>query len=80
MQTKLTLRLDDKLIKKAKAIAKKNGKSLSKIVEDYFSSMKMEGSKDKEQLTPRVRSLKGLLKGSKIKEKDYYDYLEKKYR
>lgn len=80
MQTKLTLRLDEQLIKKAKAIAEKNGKSLSKIVEDYFSSMKMEGSAEHEPLTPRVRSLKGLLKNSRIKEKDYHDYLEKKYK
>ena len=80
MQTKLTLRLDEQLIKKAKAIAEKNGKSLSKIVEDYFSSMRIEGVEDSKALTPRVRFLKGLLKGSKIKEKDYFDYLEKKYR
>lgn len=79
MRTKLTLRLDDKIIKKAKNIAQKNGKSLSKMVEDYFTNIKTEVSKE-EELTPRVRSLKGLLKGYKIREKEYFDYLEKKYR
>lgn len=80
MQTKLTLRLDDRIIKKAKKIAQKNGKSLSKMVEDYFASLKIEGSKDEEQLTPRVRSLKGLLRDAEINEKEYFDYLEKKYQ
>ena len=80
MQTKLTLRLDDEVIKKAKAIAKKNGKSLSKIVEDYFANINIAGLKDQQKLTPRVQSLKGLLKGSKISKKDYFDYLEKKYQ
>ena len=36
MQTKLTLRLDDWLIRKAKRFSKKTGKSVSKIVADYF--------------------------------------------
>ena len=80
MQTKLTLRLDDRIIRKAKKIAQKNGKSLSKMVEDYFTSLKIEGSKGEEQLTPRVRSLKGLLRDSEINEREYFDYLEKKYR
>lgn len=80
MQTKLTLRMDEEIIKKAKIIARKNGKSLSKIVADYFSSIQIEGQKDQEQLTPGVRSLKGLFKGSKINRKEYFDYLEKKYQ
>ena len=77
MQTKLTFRLDDNIIKKVKAMTKKSGKYLLKIVEDYFFSFKIQSPKDQEQLPPGVRSLKGLLKGSKI---DYYDYLEKKSR
>ena len=37
MQTKLTLRVDEKLVKKAKAYAKKTGKSVSQLVAEYFS-------------------------------------------
>ena len=37
MQNKLTLRIDEKLIAKAKAFAKSNGKSVSQIVADYFN-------------------------------------------
>ena len=36
MQTKLTLRLDEELIKFAKVYAKERGKSLSQIVADYL--------------------------------------------
>lgn len=38
MNTKLTLSLDDKIIVRAKKIARRQGKSLSKLVEEYFSS------------------------------------------
>ena len=36
MQTKLTLQMDDELIARAKAHAKKRGKSVSQLVADYF--------------------------------------------
>ena len=39
MATKLTLTLDNKVIEKAKAYAKKNKISLSKLVEFYFKSL-----------------------------------------
>lgn len=39
MTTKLTLSLDDKIIARAKKIARKRGKSLSKMVEEYFNSI-----------------------------------------
>ena len=37
MQTKLTLRLDEELIGVAKAFARSSGKSVSRIVADYFA-------------------------------------------
>ena len=37
MQTKLTLRLEEQLIERAKAHAKKRGKSVSQMVADYFA-------------------------------------------
>ena len=36
MNTKLTLRLDDELIREAKEYSQETGKSVSRLVEDYF--------------------------------------------
>ena len=79
MQTKLTLRLDDKLIRKAKAHAEQAGKSLSQIVAEYFSLLgrATDGS---DELTPIVTKLKGSLRQSDVDAHDYHEYLEKKYR
>ena len=79
MQTKLTLRLDDELINRAKAYAKKSGKSVSQLVAAYFSILDNKPNKETSELSPIVRSLKGSLKGSKISKKDYQKYLEEKH-
>ncbi len=36
METKLTLQMDNKIIKEAKTFAQKQGISISKLVADYF--------------------------------------------
>ena len=79
MSTKLTLRLDDHLIKSAKEYSAKTGKSVSKIVSDFFVIIKNEKLKKSDSNTPTVQSLKGVFKNSKFSEKDYKDYLEEKY-
>ena len=79
MQTKLTLRLDDELINRAKSYAKKRGKSVSQIVAGYFSVLDADPERETSEFTPLVRSLKGSLKGAKVDIKDYYEYLEEKY-
>ena len=79
MQTKLTLRLDDELIKRAKSYAKKSGKSLSQIVAGFFALLDSEPGKDRSELTPLVRSLKGSLKGADVGKQDFHKYLEEKY-
>ena len=79
MQTKLTLRLDDKLISRAKSYARKSGKSVSQIVASYFSLLDDEPGKETSEFTPIVRSLKGSLTGAKVGKKDYHKYLEEKY-
>ena len=79
MQTKLTLRLDDELINRAKAYAKKNSKSVSQIVAGYFSLLDSETKKETSEFTPIVRSLKGSLKGAKLGKKDYHKYLQEKH-
>jgi hypothetical protein len=79
MITKLTLRLDENLIESAKAYSAKTGKSVSRIVADLFALIQNEKLKQEAPLSPTVRSLKGILKGKRLDEKDYKKYLEKKY-
>ena len=78
MSGKLTLRIDERLIKKAKTYAKRRGKSVSALVSDYFSMLETEGDR-KEKLPPKVASLRGILKGKDVSIEDYKKYLEEKY-
>lgn len=79
MLTKLTLRMDDNLIESAKEYSAQTGKSVSRIVADLFEIIKNDKLNKKESLTPTVKSLKGILKGKQLDEKDYKEYLEEKY-
>ncbi|MCX7114749.1 MAG: DUF6364 family protein [Gammaproteobacteria bacterium] len=76
MQTKLTLRLDNTLIKNTKLFAKQQGLSLSQLVSHYFSLL----NKTSEQgCAPVTHSLRGVLKTLNINKDDYKAYLEDKY-
>lgn len=77
-QTKLTLRLDSHLIERAKRIARRQGKSVSKMVADYFRTLD-SGERPDGQLPPLTRSLHGILAGSSLREEDYRRHLEKKH-
>ena len=66
MQSKLTLRLEEELVRRAKRLAKKKGKSVSKIVADYFTLFEAEKKKPEEKFSPIVQSLKGALRGAAI--------------
>lgn len=79
MNTKLTLRLEDHLIESAKEYSAKTGKSVSKIVSDFFVIIKNEKLKKTYQITPTVQSLKGILKDASFSEDDYKKYIEEKY-
>ena len=63
-----SLRLDEALIQKVKRISKKSGKSVSQMVSDYFSLIEQELDPDRQEITPRVRSLFGALAGAKVSE------------
>ena len=78
MQTKLTLRLDDDLIKQTKFYARQKRTSPSKAVADYFRILNTDTIHTK-RTPPITASLCGLLKGKKVDEKDYRKYLEKKF-
>jgi len=79
MNTKLTLRLEEDLIKSAKKHASIIGKSVSQMVSDYFYLLDKNSLNKPVQITPLVKSLKGSLKGFDIDEKDYKKHLEGKY-
>jgi len=80
MNTKLTLRLDDTLIEFAKRYAARNGKSVSRIVADYFAAIKNERLDEVYDLSPSVSALKGLLGNTAVGESDYQRHLEKKHQ
>jgi len=81
MDTKLTLKLDQSIIEKAKDYANQNRTSLSKLIENYLLNITdEEGSEEK--ITPLVKSLSGIItlpEGFDHK-KDYSDFLIGKYK
>jgi hypothetical protein len=80
MNTKLTLRLDDELIRGAKRHAAGSGTTVSRLVADYFALLTADEKPPVAELTPRVRSLFGSLAGSGVEEGDYRRHLEDTYR
>ncbi|MFZ1728625.1 MAG: DUF6364 family protein [Bacteroidota bacterium] len=79
MQVKLTLRMDAELIRKMKRYSKRNGKSISQMVADFFDLVNNEPG-DEQEISPRVRSLYGVLAGKDVAEQDYHTYLEEKHQ
>jgi len=68
MSTKLTLTIDKAVIEEAKKYAKSQGRSLSKLIEEYLKSVSRKEHKSEElQLSPITKSLYG---AAKIKETD----------
>lgn len=79
METKLTLKLDQSVIKSVKIYAEKNNRSISKLVEDYFRNLVLETDDKKSNISPLVQELSGIISESDLSGIDYVDYLEKKY-
>ncbi len=80
MQTKLTLRLDDRLIRRAKAYAQRSDKSLSELVADLFARLQAPAPDETEPQSPAVRSLAGALEGEDLDRETYRAYLAHKHR
>jgi hypothetical protein len=80
MDTKLTIKLDDDVISRAKRYAKHRKTSLSKMIESYLDSVTKPNSK-KIEITPLVKSLSGVitLTDDYDYKKDYADHLTSKY-
>ena len=81
MNTKLTLKLNENVIEKAKEYAKSKKTSLSVLIENYLQKLTNE-KESKKTITPLVKSLSGVIKLPKNynDKKDYTDYLTNKYK
>jgi len=81
METKLTLKLNEDIIEKAKKYAKEKKTSLSELVENYFQKLTSNKKSDR-KLTPLVKSLSGVIKLPKDfdEKEEYADFLSKKYK
>ena len=82
MDTKLTLKLDQEIIEKAKHYASEKKISLSRIVENYLNSLTSDKENNDIPISPFVKSLSS---GIEIPadydyKKDRADYLEQKYK
>ncbi|MFU8848611.1 MAG: DUF6364 family protein [Opitutales bacterium] len=79
MQAKLTLRVDEALVRKAKLLAKKRGTSVSGIFGDYIS--KQTEDLPSEELPTVTASMLGVLNqaDASSSESDYRQHLEERY-
>ena len=81
MKAKLTLQLNKDVIEQAKAYARTQDVSLSKLIESLLS--KLVSEKDEPgSISPLVKSLSGVIElpeDYNFRE-DYTDYLEEKYK
>ena len=83
MQSKLTLRLDDNLIRAAKSYAREADKSLSQIVADYFAALTAVAPNsplEVDSLPPITRALVGSIPVERKVEDDRYVYLMEKHK
>ena len=83
MDAKLTLKLDQEIIEKAKKYASNKKLSLSRLIENYLNSLTTDRTMDNEiEISPFIKSLRT---GVKIPadldyKKEYGDYLSEKYK
>ena len=82
MDTKLTLKLNQRIIEKAKEYASNKKMSLSRIIEAYLQSLTTENDISEFEISPFVKSI---ATGTEIPadldyKKDYSDYLMEKYK
>ena len=81
MDSKLTLKLNENVIERAKKYASSKSLSLSRLIENYLDSLTQE-KEDEFEISPFVKSISS---GKSIPanldyKKEYIDYLDKKYQ
>lgn len=84
MDSKLTLKLNENVIERAKKYASNKNISLSRLIENYLDSLTREQNDDFE-ISPFVRSIstgKSIPIDADYKKlrQDYTEYLDKKYQ
>lgn len=81
MPQKLTLKLDENIIEKAKSYAKEHNSSVSKLVEEYFRFITTDSSDvETVKITPTIKKLSGILNNNHIDSKlERAEYLSKKH-
>jgi hypothetical protein len=79
MGTKLTLRMDEKVVNRAKIYARRSGKSVSQLVADFFVLLGSKEERKSSGMTPKVRSLRGAFRGADLNIDNYRQHLEDKY-
>ena len=82
MDSKLTLKLNERVIERAKKYASNKKVSLSRLIENYLNSLTSDSKSSDLEISPFVKSLST---GVQIPEqfdykKDRGDYLEKKHK
>ena len=80
MNTKLTLRIEESVVARAKFEAKLRGKSVSQMVSEFIESLAAVQPTEDQQTPPVTQSLLGVLKGKKVLESDYKTHLLEKYQ
>lgn len=79
MDSKLTLKLNEGVIERAKKYAKDNNISLSRMIENYLQAITVK-KKERIKTSPLIESLTGVIDlDNKDYRKDYTDFLSKKY-
>jgi hypothetical protein len=61
MDAKLTLKLSEEVISRAKRYAREKNTSLSRMIESYLDALTRKGV-EKGEITPLVKSLSGVIK------------------
>ncbi len=79
MQTKLTLRIEDSFIDRAKDEAAKRGKSVSELVAEFFDSLGPSARIGLTAYAPITSSLLGVLQKKRSREVDYKRHLRTKH-
>ncbi len=74
---KLTLSIPERLLAEAKAYAIKAGQPLSQLVSRYFAIL--SGQEKEASISPRVRRITGIAKGSKADDELLTEALKGKY-
>ena len=81
MESKLTLKLNNNSISRAKEYVSQLGTSLSSIVENFFDNLTVNENKSEFPYSPLVNELSGIIHLDEHFDykSDYTSYLDKKY-